>query len=132
MCKESAEAHSGKHCAKFVVDDNTSLIMMGAVYKSTPGKRYRLRFFWKSEKGFIQYAIRRSGGDGWLACNGASWIAANHNIVSAGGTSGWNEQVVEFDGYEKPIDVRVDVCRPSGKGGGYSLYVDDITLEELE
>jgi len=132
VSKESGEFHSGKHCAKFTVDDAGSLIMMGAVFESSPGKRYRLRFFWKSPTGFIQYAVRRHGGTGWLAFNGTGWIQSNFNILSTGGTEGWNEQAIEFDGYEEPIKVRVDVCRPAGKGSGYSFYVDDITLEELE
>ena len=132
VSKESREFHSGKHCAKFTIDESGSLIMMGAVYESAPGKRYRLRFYWKSERGFIQYAIRRHGGKGWLAFNGSDWVQVNFNIMASGDANVWNEQALEFDGYEEAIKVRVDVCRPSNKGSGYSLYVDDITLEELE
>jgi len=132
ISKETGEFHSGKHCAKLTVDDGKSLIMMGAVFNCAPGKRYRFRFFWKSPRGVVQYAIRRHGGDGWLAFNGNQWIQANYNAVVNGDSSDWNEQAVEFDGYDEPMKVRIDVARPSQKGGGYSLYVDDITLEQLE
>jgi len=130
VAKETKEIHSGKAAAKITVGDSGKAVFICTPYSNKPGKRYRLSFFWKSEIGVIQYAIKK-GHKGWVGYTGAAWVRKNANLIATGGTEGWNRTVVEFDAFEEEMKINVEICRPAGKGVGYSFYVDDVTVEEL-
>jgi len=131
--KETSEVHSGKAAARFEVDENGSVVLLNTTWENKPGKRYRYSFYWKSPVGYVQYAIKRSVPKrGWIAYSGVTWKNENANPVARGSATEWNRTVMEFDAFEEPLKLTVEVCRPSGKGSSYSFFVDDITLEELE
>jgi len=133
VVKGTEVKHSGKASARFEVGPEGRGFFIQSTFKNEPGKKYRLTFYWKSPVGVVQYAIKTSiPKRGWIAHNGKKWLTRNANLSAKGEKDEWNKATLEFDAFEEAIDMKVEVCRPAGKGKDYKFHVDDIVLEDLK
>ena len=130
---DTKEVKAGKQSARLTVDDSGSIVALFGMFPNEPGKRYRFTIHWKSPVGVLQYAIKKNEPKlGWIAFNGDNWQNKNANPLAVGSTDAWNITTVDFPAADKTMDMTVELCRPHGKGTGYSFFVDDIRVQEIK